>query len=317
MKIDSTSGQEAGMIAFITSQLQDGSYTLWAEDGNILVRWGDPQVVFCSHMDTVPPYIPPRVEGDMIYGRGACDAKGQIDAMWQACRRLEAEGLSGFGLLLVSGEETGSFGAKAATAAGVGGSYLIIGEPTCNIPVSACKGTKGYELTFTGKPFHSGYPQYGVSAVDLFVRFMNELQAAPFAGMDDPVLGQTTWNVGRLSSDNPQNILSPSLTCRLYFRTTFATDAMVVEWMAAGHEGLSVKALGGDSPAPYFVPEGFEGAPVSFGSDAPHLSGFAHRTICGPGTIKVAHTSDECISRAELEQAVDIYVRMFKTIRGI
>lgn len=49
----------------------------------------------------------------VFYGRGTCDAKGQIFAMWEACKQLEAKGCTDFGLLLLAGEETGSFGAKA------------------------------------------------------------------------------------------------------------------------------------------------------------------------------------------------------------
>ncbi|MBR1960551.1 MAG: M20/M25/M40 family metallo-hydrolase, partial [Bacteroidales bacterium] len=77
---------------------------------NILVSWGTPKVVFCSHLDTVPPYIPPKIDGEVVRGRGSCDAKGQIFAMYEACKVLESKGYDGFGLLLLAGEETGSYG---------------------------------------------------------------------------------------------------------------------------------------------------------------------------------------------------------------
>ena len=139
---------------------------------NVLAKWGDPKVYFCSHMDTVPPYIPPQLHSDRITGRGSCDAKGQVFAMFEACRRLEAEGRTGFALLVLSGEETGSFGAKAYTRDCQGGEIVIVGEPTDNRMVTASKGTKSFDVRILGKSCHSGYPERGVSAVERFIDFM-------------------------------------------------------------------------------------------------------------------------------------------------
>ena len=279
---------------------------------NLLLGWGEPQVVFCSHMDTVPPYIPPVFEKDRVCGRGTCDAKGQFYAMYKACQRLAAAGRSGFGLLILSGEETGSKGAKAFSRSGFRAPLLVVGEPTDNRMVSASKGTKAFRLRFVGQPFHSGYPQWGVSAVQLWRRFMDELDRAGFP--EDPVLGPTTWNVGELSSDNPRNTLSPELGCTLYFRTTFASDEAVCAWMrAAASDTLEIKELGGDTPAEYFTIPGFPTAPVSFGSDAPHLTGFEHKIICGPGSVRVAHRDDEHLLLADFEKAIDIYVNIYES----
>ena len=315
LSFDSTSGKEREVAEWLLKQLEAPSKeAMEVGDGtlNLLLSWGTPRVVFCTHMDTVPPYIPPVFEADVVKGRGSCDAKGQLFAMYTACKRLEAEGLTDFGLLLLAGEETGSWGAKAFARTDFRVPFLIVGEPTENKMVSASKGTKSYDLCFKGEAFHSGYPQYGVSAVDLFNEFYNKLKAKDF-GLD-PVLGETTWNVGLLHSDNPQNILSPELRCRLYFRTTFVSDQAVQDWMA-GLEDISVTARGGDSPARYVTLPGFESAPVSFGSDAPHLTNFGHKIICGPGSIRYAHRDDEHITVAELEHAVELYVQLYRCLQ--
>ena len=335
LEMDSTTGKERGLAEWLLKHLEAPSVqAMEVGDGtlNLLLQWGTPRVVFCTHMDTVPPYIPPVFPEEMlsrIKGRGACDAKGQIFAMYTACKRLEAEGFTDFGLLLLSGEETGSWGAKAFAKTDFRAPYLIVGEPTENKMVSASKGTKSYDLTFRGEAFHSGYPQYGVSAIDLFNEFYNQLKAKDFG--TDPELGETTWNVGLLRSDNPQNILSPELTCRLYFRTTFVSHQAVQDWMRGWSEGgsfasaslpssdprLSVKPNGaGDAPSHYFTLPGFECGPVAFGSDAPHLTNFTHKAICGPGTIRVAHRDDEHVLVSDLETAVEQYIQMFKVIRG-
>lgn len=316
LSIDSTSGREREMGLWLASHLQAPSVqTFEVGDGtvNVLLSWGTPKVVFCTHMDTVPPYIPPTFEEGRVCGRGSCDAKGQIYAMFKACQKLAGAGRDGFGLLILSGEETGSFGAKSFAKEAFRAPVLVVGEPTEGKMVSATKGTKSFALTFTGQPFHSGYPERGVSAVDLFLDFMDRLRAEHFP--EDEVLGSTTFNVGELVSDNPQNILSPSLSCRIYFRTTFASDEAVSRWMRSqAGPSLKIEERGGDTPARYLTLPGFPSGIVSFGSDAPHLSNFERKIICGPGSINFAHRSDEHILISELEEAVDTYVRIFETI---
>ena len=323
LSIDSTSGKERKVAEWLAERLP-GMFPaanrpeLRAEevgDGtlNLLLTWGAPRIVFCSHLDTVPPYIEPSFADEVIKGRGSCDAKGQVFAIVEACKRLAEEGKTDFGMLLLAGEETGSWGAKAFAKTAFRAEYLVVGEPTDNCMVSASKGTKSFDLKFTGEPFHSGYPQYGVSAVDLFVEFVNALKAKDF-GMD-PVLGETTWNIGLLHSDNPQNILSPELTCRLYFRTTFVSDEAVCQWMAeAAGERLAVTARGGDTPARYWTVEGLPSKSVAFGSDAPHLKNFTHKAICGPGSITVAHRDDECVRVADLATAVEQYLALYRSV---
>ena len=335
LEIDSTSGKEREVADWLLSRLEaPRKEAMEVGDGtlNLFLSWGKPKLVFCSHMDTVPPYIASQFPEEIIpqglvhprknvrdnllriTGRGSCDAKGQIFALYTACKELEAKGCTDFGLLLLSGEETGSWGAKAFSKTGFEAPFLIIGEPTENKMVSASKGTKSYDLTFRGEAFHSGYPQYGVSAVDLFNEFYNKLKAKDFGR--DPLLGETTWNIGLLRSDNPQNILAPELTCRLYFRTTFVSHQAVQEWMRelAGPR-ITVTPNGtGDQPARYVTLPGFESAPASFGTDAPHLTGFGHKIICGPGSIRHAHRDDEQVTVAELETAVEQYIRMYQAL---
>ena len=361
LSIDSTSGKERKVAEWLAERLPGmfpaaNQPVLLAEevgDGtlNLLLTWGTPRIVFCSHLDTVPPYIEPifpegvflsepvatlgHIRGrgpslmggvakrrfgeghplreTVIKGRGSCDAKGQVFAIVEACKRLADEGKTDFGMLLLAGEETGSWGAKAFAKTDFRAEYLVVGEPTDNCMVSASKGTKSFDLKFTGEPFHSGYPEHGVSAVELFVDFVNALKAKDF-GMD-PVLGETTWNIGLLKSDNPQNILSPELTCRIYFRTTFVSDEAVSKWMEEAQSGrLAVTARGGDTPARHWTVEGLPSKSVAFGSDAPHLKNFTYKAICGPGSITVAHRDDEHVRIADLETAVEQYLVLYRSV---
>ena len=363
LEIDSTSGNERALAEFLAAHMSGPGRKVelsevksMAESAgdsgvplNLMVSWGKPKLVFCTHLDTVPPYIAPSFtelcvsagKTDVkISGRGTCDAKGQIFAMWEACKELERRGYEGFALLFLAGEETGSYGAKAFSEHCQGAEWLVVGEPTDNCMASASKGTKSFEVSFTGKAFHSGYPQYGCSAVEMFGDFLNALRSIVFP--QDELLGDTTWNIGRLISDNPQNILSDRLSCRLYFRTTFESDEMVCNIMkniagedarlrfgqrrvqdgsdivskevAPWQKAMSVKAFGGDAPAGYEVLEGFESKPVSFGSDAPQLSRFGRKILCGPGSILVAHRDEEHIMLSDIEKAVANYVSIFEQV---
>lgn len=320
LRIDSTSSSERAFSGFLKKRLDDGkcrveSFEVGDGTENLLFSWGDPEVVFCTHLDTVPPYIPPVLEDGIIKGRGSCDAKGQIFSMYNACRSLAEAGESGFGLLLLSGEETGSYGAKSFRTMHPGARYVVVGEPTGNCMASASKGTKSFEITLHGRSAHSGYPEYGVSAVDLFVDFMVRLRQIDFG--TDPELGATTYNVGKLESANPQNVLSDKLSFRLYFRTTFVSDAKVSETISGmACDTVSVKAFGGDSPTRYLTLEGFPAKPVAFGSDAPQLTNFRSKILCGPGSILVAHTSSEHILLEDLQKAEDNYVRMFRILKN-
>ena len=368
LEIDSTSGRERGLADFLAESMMTDRNTLRRFDvesmradtpegcevpQNLFFSWGTPKVIFCSHLDTVPPYIAPHIDGSMATGRGTCDAKGQIFAMWEACKAMEDMGMTDFGLLLLAGEETGSFGAKAfnsviSTPSSVISSeaeispdaWVIVGEPTDNCMATAEKGTKSYDVTFSGKSCHSGYPELGASAIMYFNDFVNALRSIVFPV--DEVLGETTWNIGDLVSANPQNILSDRLTCRIYFRTTFESDEMVRNIMkniagpdarlrfgrpavqdgsdivaksvAPWQEAMSVNLRGGDAPTRFEVLDGFPVKAVAFGSDAPVLKCFRHRILCGPGSIHVAHRPDEHINIKDIETAIHNYIKMAQRI---
>src|SRR3954471_8688588 len=95
---------------------------------NVFASFGEPTVTLSTHMDTVPPFIASREDGDAIWGRGACDTKGIIAAMLVAAERLLEAGVRNLGLLFVVGEERNSAGAIHAGANPRGSKFLINGE---------------------------------------------------------------------------------------------------------------------------------------------------------------------------------------------
>ena len=122
MAINSTTGNEKKLINYILKNCKPkgakidvlGSDPTKRCQTSLFFKWGKPKIIFCTHLDTVPPYIPPRKKKNTIYGRGAVDAKGQIITMLNVCEELYKEKQNDFGLLLLAGEETDSAGAKIA-----------------------------------------------------------------------------------------------------------------------------------------------------------------------------------------------------------
>src|SRR6185312_4937944 len=133
--IESISGNEGAVGPELYDELCRLGYTTHKipvahERFNVLATLDDlpPQVVFSTHMDTVPPFIPSSEDHDKIYGRGACDAKGIIAAQIGACQRLRKDGAA-VGMLFLVGEERDSLGAKVANESPIGSKFLINGEP--------------------------------------------------------------------------------------------------------------------------------------------------------------------------------------------
>ena len=140
-----------------------------------------PELVFSTHMDTVPPFIPSSETPDRIYGRGSCDAKGIIVAQIAAAEKLKAEGIH-VGLLFLVGEERDSQGAQTANQDPRGAKFLINGEPTENRIALASKGTLRVEVVATGKMAHSAYPELGESAIEKLLDALENVRKIEAAG---------------------------------------------------------------------------------------------------------------------------------------
>ena len=120
LSVESTSGQEQGAVDAVARWLlaRDWNVTLQEVEPGRSNVWATRRgggVTLSTHLDTVPPYVPPRLEGGRLYGRGSSDAKGIAAAMMIAAQRLAEAGEERVDLLFVVGEENGSPGARAAT----------------------------------------------------------------------------------------------------------------------------------------------------------------------------------------------------------
>src|SRR5882757_3400276 len=210
--IDSTTGAEAEVGAVLYDELCRLGYAVHKmpvahERFNLVATLEEghrPQLVFSTHIDTVPPFIPSSEDNDNIYGRGSCDAKGIVAAQVAACERLKREGLS-VGMLFLVGEERDSLGAKVANESPVGSRFLINGEPTENKMAVASKGALRVEITAKGKMAHSAYPELGESAIEKLLTALNRLKEIKLP--ENPEVGPTTLNIGLIEGGRAPNVI--------------------------------------------------------------------------------------------------------------
>ena len=272
-----------------------------------------PRVVFSTHFDCVPSFFPSRIEGDRIFGRGSCDAKGILAAQVAAAEQLRREGETRIGLVFVVGEERGSDGAKVANdaARGNGARYLINGEPTDNRLGLATRGILRLKLRASGRAAHSSFPELGESAIDKLIDALVELRS--IALPSDPQLGQTHYTVGLISGGVAPNVVSASAEAEVMFRTT--SDAAEVRQAVTPLERrVAVEHVLEVPPVKMKVVPGFDTAVFPYTTDIPFLANWGEPLLFGPGSIHVAHTADEWVSIAELEAAAGHYVTLAKAL---
>ena len=317
--IDSTTGREREVGDFLFRYLEDlAGRTGGAVERmpvvddrfNVFAAWGEPAVVLSTHMDTVPPFFPSTEDGDFIRGRGACDTKGGIAAMIQAIAELLAEGRRNFGLLFVVGEETDSAGAQAANRHPRGSRYLVNGEPTENRLALGSKGMFYLALEAEGRAAHSAYPELGESAIDNLLAVLARLKAVPLPS--DPVLGETTLNIGTLAGGRAHNVVADQARAEVTLRTVGDTAELRRHAAAAVHAVPGVRiAEVRETPAVHLgsLP-GFETTIVKYTTDVPRLGAWGEPFLLGPGSIHVAHTPEERVAKHALEEAVHLYKEM-------
>jgi acetylornithine deacetylase len=264
-----------------------------------------PEVVFSTHMDTVPPFLPSREDDEFIYGRGACDAKGIIAAQVAAAERLREQGLR-VGLLFVAGEERDSAGAKAANLQPRGSRFLINGEPTDNCVASASKGALRAVIRATGKMAHSAYPELGESATQKLVEALHRILAIPLPSLDD--IGPSTLNIGVIGGGYAPNVIADHAEAQVMVRLVGPSDA-IRRAIEQAVEGLATVDF--TLEIPFRRLRSLPGLPTmvaAFTTDVPWLGNWGDPVLLGPGSIHVAHTPHEKLAKKELREAIDLYV---------
>ena len=266
-----------------------------------------PDVVLSTHMDTVPPYFGCTEDDEYLYGRGSCDAKGIIAAQVAAADLLRESGVK-VGLLFVVGEERDSAGAKVANRNPRGSRFLINGEPTDNRLALATKGALRVELRAHGRMAHSAYPELGESAIDKLVEALHDVLAMPLP--IEPEIGPATLNVGLISGGYAPNVIADKAEAHLLIRTVGPSEEIKQEItrVVAGRAvvsfslDLSFVRMRKVGDIPTMI--------AKFATDIPSLTAWGEPFLLGPGSIHVAHTPNERISKKELLECVNLYVEL-------
>ena len=314
--IPSLTGDEQSVGEFLATHLTSLGYQverqpIAADRFNVIATTGEsPRIVFSTHLDTVPPFIASSEDGEYIYGRGSCDAKGIIAAQIFAAEQLRQGGMNNVGLLFTVDEELSSLGAQAANKHPLAREcrFLINGEPTDNRLATGTKGSLRLIITTDGRAAHSAYPEAGESAIEKLLDVLADIRAIDWPG--DSFFGDTTSNIGVLNGGTRPNVIPDRARAELQIR--LATDIEqvrpVVERAVAGR--ARVEFLSAHDPVRLFSIVGFDDCVVRFTTDVPYLSNWGKPLLLGPGSILDAHTEHERIAKYELERAIDLYVAM-------
>ncbi len=327
--IESITGNEARVGEFLYRELcrlgyQTKKLPVEGDRANVYATLPEqlhPAVVFSTHMDTVPPFIPSREDGSRIYGRGSCDAKGIIAAQIAAAERLRQQGIY-VGLLFVVGEERDSLGAKVANEyaanqpavdqQGPGSRYLINGEPTENRIALASKGTLRVEVTALGRMAHSAYPELGESAIDKLLDALTRLRAMPLPS--DPEIGPCTLNIGLIEGGRAPNVIPDHAHADLLYRLIGPSQDLRRNILATAGDQVKVTF---PLEIPFLRLRTVDGLPTmiaAFTTDVPFLSNWGEPVLVGPGSIHVAHSEGEYIEKQQLADAIDLYCTIAKRL---
>jgi len=270
-----------------------------------------PSVVFSTHMDTVPPFIPSSEDAGRIYGRGSCDAKGIIAAQIAAAERLRKQSVH-VGLLFLVGEERDSLGAHVANefaaASGHRSRFLVNGEPTENRLALASKGTLRAEVTARGRMAHSAYPELGDSAIDKLIPALARLCAMPLP--TDPQVGPCTLNIGLIEGGRAPNVIPDYAHADLLYRLVGPTEDLRRQILATAGDTVQVTF---PLELPFLRLRTVAGLPTmiaAFTTDIPKLTNWGEPLLIGPGSIHVAHTDGEYIEKQHLADAIDLYCKI-------
>jgi len=272
-----------------------------------------PAVVFSTHMDTVPPFIPSSEDETRVYGRGSCDAKGIIAIQIAAAEKLREEGVH-VGMLFVVGEERDSTGAKVANEQPIGAKFLVNGEPTENHLALASKGTLRVELVASGRMAHSAYPELGESAIDKLIVALTRLRAMPLPATDG--IGPCTFNIGLIEGGRAPNVIPDRAEAHLLYRLVGPTEELRRQIVETVGDLAKVDFY---LEIPFMRFRAVDGLPTmvaAFTTDIPALTNWGEPLLIGPGSIHVAHTDGEYIEKKQLAEAVELYCRIARQLVG-
>lgn len=301
------------------------------------------RILLAPHLDTVnasEQQFTPKIARGRLYGRGACDTKGSVAAMFQALcelaavqRRPKQTEIVFVGLM---DEENGQSGSRALARCGLKANLAIVGEPTELKVVTAHKGSVWLRIETRGKAAHGARPELGRNALEPAAQIILLLQkdyARQLAKRRHPLLGRPTISVGVVSGGIQPNIVPDACWLEADRRTLPGETETSVRTEVRSllrQKGLKADYVNSrlapclpleTDPALPLVREFLRscGQPkpsgVDYFCDASILArGGIPSVVFGPGDIAQAHTIDEWIELESVERATRMLLRFFDTL---
>jgi len=304
------------------------------EMGTVVATRGDGEttVVLNTHIDTVPPHVPCERDGDVVHGRGACDAKGPLAALLDAFFSADVGG--GQVTLAISHDEETTQTGGDHLAETLDYDAVVVGEPTGLDVCTAARGQFEGEVTVRGESAHAADPASGKNAIraaTVAVQGMETYDDEHGPGEHDtlgwPTLTPTLVEGGEAVNQVPGE-------CTITFDRRSVPPESVDEFVAQLEEhlyallprgmDLSVELARPGMPYPEaFATEedaaivralaeasGGEVRPFGAATEASYFAQHAPTVVFGPGVLvddegPVAHAEREYVDRTELPEAAD------------
>ena len=308
-----------------------------------------PWWLLVSHLDTVSvegmsidPFAG-RIEGDRLYGRGACDTKGSGAAMlWALKTCVQRQGSANNVAILFSiNEEAGMHGVRAflehdLDTLGWRPRGVVVGEPTRLRPVVAHNGSMMVRITTHGVAAHASTPGQGRSAVSLMLRVLAAVERdyQPTLTASHELTGPPQVTITMLQGGAGRNIVPARCEATLDRRVTPREDPetvvpalrRVVEAAADELRGhVEVEQVGltpslictnrdfSDLVGRHLREMGLEGEPAGapYCTEAGQLAAAGLDVlVLGPGDAAQAHVKDEWVDLEQVRQAATLYGRL-------
>jgi len=334
VNIPSTSTHEREISLFLENKLIDLGMEI-IRSGNSLVGklgMGRPVLMLCGHLDTVPPYFPPRIQGTRMFGRGTADDKGGLAAVIDAIASTEQSKLKGTLLAtFVVDEELRSLGAQDIMPH-LEADFGVVCEPTNLKIVNGHKGRLTFHIETIGKSAHASKPELGKNAIVEMAKLVLQIGQIPLK--QHPVLGNETITVSAISAGDAPNIIPDRCRIDVDYRYVPPHDASrVLEMLRVELPEARIEFA--DDPKnfsrPFYLPtheiitlldesircsgQVPQVLTMDASTDASRFNEAGIPTIVfGPGDIAQAHTTDEWVDLREVETASVIFRELIKRV---
>jgi [amino group carrier protein]-lysine/ornithine hydrolase len=343
----SPSGEESDLASLLLSELQDRGLSAKIDPaGNVIseIGRGPRSLLLCPHIDTVPGFLPVRREGTLLYGRGACDAKGALLSMLFAFEDLAEEyGKNKLNLLSsrvvfagVVEEERESAGLSQLITDGVKANAAIFGEP-CGLSKVAI-GYRGHipiSFEILTKEGHASAPWNAKNAAEVAFFLYENMRTKLTNGKDWNSIDTVSVAITRIESGTAHNVIpglaKMSLDIRLPFGTSSKNVISEIEKIAVEIEKKEMCKITSSLARPTepyrarldskivrainrsILKLGFDKPSFVVKSGTGDMNTYAETfdvdaLTYGPGDTKLSHTSDEFVDLAEVFDCAKVLV---------